>query len=157
MKITIICYDLGHNALGRAYLLGKVLQRSYEVEIVGFHFREFGNSIWTPCKTKDFNYKAFKGLRFPLFFRSASNMINSISGDVIYASKLMMPSYGIGIIEKLIKKKPLILDIDDYEISWRSHYDSFKKLYSIINPIGPLNTEIIEKFADYADFIIINI
>jgi len=36
MKISILSPDLSHNCLGRAYLLAKILQRHYEVEIIGF-------------------------------------------------------------------------------------------------------------------------
>ena len=35
MKISILSPDLSHNCLGRAYLLVKILQRRYEVEIIG--------------------------------------------------------------------------------------------------------------------------
>ena len=43
MKISILTPDLSHNCLGRAYLLAKILQRRYEVEIVG---PMFGEGIW---------------------------------------------------------------------------------------------------------------
>ena len=42
MKISILTPDLSHNCLGRAYLLAKILQRHYEVEIIG---PVFGNGI----------------------------------------------------------------------------------------------------------------
>ena len=45
MKISILSPDLSHNCLGRAYLLAKVLQRHYKVEIIGPVFR-YG--IWEP-------------------------------------------------------------------------------------------------------------
>lgn len=35
MKISILTPDLFHNCLDRAYLLAKILQRRYEIEIVG--------------------------------------------------------------------------------------------------------------------------
>jgi len=34
MKISILTPDLSHNCLGRAYLLAKILQRRYKIEIV---------------------------------------------------------------------------------------------------------------------------
>jgi len=40
MKISILPPDLSHNCLGRAYLLAKILQRHYEVEIIGPMFGE---------------------------------------------------------------------------------------------------------------------
>jgi len=38
MKISILTPDLSHNCLGRAYLLAKIIQGYYEVEIIGLMF-----------------------------------------------------------------------------------------------------------------------
>jgi len=49
MKISILTHDLSHNCLGRAYLLAKILQRHYEMEIIG---PMFGEEIWKPVADK---------------------------------------------------------------------------------------------------------
>jgi hypothetical protein len=38
MKVSILTLDLSHNYLGRAYLLAKIIQGYYEVEIIGLMF-----------------------------------------------------------------------------------------------------------------------
>lgn len=43
MKTSILSPDLSGNCLGRAYLLAKILQRHYEVEVIG---PVFGDRIW---------------------------------------------------------------------------------------------------------------
>jgi len=44
MKISILTPDLSHNCLGCAYLLAKILQKYYEVEIlVQCSEKEFGS------------------------------------------------------------------------------------------------------------------
>jgi len=40
MKMSILTPDLSHSCLGRAYLLAKILQRRYDVEIIGPLFRD---------------------------------------------------------------------------------------------------------------------
>ena len=40
IKILILSPDLSHNCLDRSYLLAKILQRHYEVEIIGPMFGE---------------------------------------------------------------------------------------------------------------------
>jgi len=46
MKISILTPDLSLNCLGRTYLLAKILQRHYEVEIlVQCSEKEFGNLL----------------------------------------------------------------------------------------------------------------
>ena len=153
MKISIICFDLSHNALGRAYLLGKVLSRHYQVEILGFIFPQYGNSIWNPCDTGEFKYKHFKGCSFPKFFLSVMQMIKHISGDVIYALKPRAPSYGTSLLAKLLYRKPVVLDIDDLEYSWTSHDKGIAGLKSILNPTAIVQTKIVDKLVYFADHI----
>lgn len=62
MKISILTPDLSHNCLGRAYLLAKVLQRRYEVEIDG---PVFGKGIWESV-ANDKNIKYQPGRRTKL-------------------------------------------------------------------------------------------
>lgn len=58
MKISILSPDLSNNCLGRAYLLAKILQRRYEVEIAG---PIFGDGIWKPvADDKSITYKSVK-------------------------------------------------------------------------------------------------
>ncbi len=58
MKISTLIPDLSHNCLGRAYLLAKILQRHYEVEIVG---PIFGDGIWEPvANNESIIYKSVK-------------------------------------------------------------------------------------------------
>ena len=124
MKISILTPDLSDNCLGRAYLLAKILQRRYEVEIVG---PIFGNDIWEPvADDKSITYKSVKiGGRFKPYLQ-IWKLIKKIDGDVIYAHKPLFTSFGIGLLKKVIQKKPLILDMDDWEMGFKK--ESNKKL-----------------------------
>ena len=147
MKISVISFDLGHNCLGRAYLLAKVLQRNYEVEIFGSHFPLHGNRIWKPCDTGEFNYRAFKGCNFPEYLASMQAMLRSLDGDVIYACKLRFPSFSLGLLKKVLNFKPLVLDIDDLETSWFTENDwKLPKKQLLADPIGALHTRLAENF-----------
>jgi len=121
MKISILTPDFSHNCFGRAWLLAKVLQRHYDVEMIG---PAFGDGIWKPLENAcDFDIKMVKGYASGQFeFRK---MLNMISGDVIYASKPLMASFGVGLVKKIRNRKPLILDIDDQELGFgKEFYDS---------------------------------
>ena len=124
MKISILTPDLSDNCLGRAHLLAKILQRRYEVEIVG---PIFGNDIWEPvADDKSITYKSVKiGGRFKPYLQ-IRKLIKKIDGDVIYAHKPFFTSFGIGLLKKVIQKKPLILDMDDWEMGFKK--ESNKKL-----------------------------
>ena len=124
MKISILSPDLSDNCLGRAYLLAKILQRRYEVEIVG---PIFGNGIWEPvADDKSITYKSVKiAGRFKPYLQ-IRELTKKIDGDIIYASKPLFTSFGIGLLKKVIQKKPLILDMDDWEMGFKK--ESNKKL-----------------------------
>jgi len=124
MKVSILSPDLSHNCLGRAYSLAKILQRHYEVEIIG---PIFGDEIWEPVSNdKSIKYKFVKiSGRFMPYWQ-ISELIKKIDGDVIYASKPLFTSFGIGLLNKLNKKKPIILDVDEWQMGFIK--ESYKKL-----------------------------
>lgn len=99
MKISILTPDLSHNCLGRAYLLVKILQRHYKVEIVG---PIFGDGIWEPVDDdKSITYKSVKIRgRFKPYWQ-IKGLAEKIDGDVIYASKPLFTSFGVGLLKKL--------------------------------------------------------
>jgi len=151
LKISIITFDLSHNCLGRAYLLGKVLRRNYDVEIHGFFSTHSKEPIWRPCNTGEFNYHPIARRNFPLFLKSATDMIKRLDGDVIYASKLRLPSYGVALLKNYLSGKPVVLDIDDWETSWYENFNWMKRWLTIYDPGGPLCTQWMERYIHLAD------
>jgi len=125
MKISVLTPDLSHNCLGRAYLLAKILQRHYEVEIVG---PTFGDGIWEPvADDKSITYKPVKIRgRFKPYWQFRE-LAKKIDGDVIYASKPLFTSFGLGLFKKLSNRRPLILDIDDWQMGF------MKEIYSSLS------------------------
>lgn len=160
MKITILSPDLSNNCLIRAHLLASVLQRRYEVEIVG---PSFGKGIWSPLAhdtSIQYHFIKLKGLVAP--YRQLSALSKQISGDVVYASKPLFTSFGVGMLKKIREHTPLILDIDDWErgftkyiyahlpVTRRAHFLAISALF----PYGmgsAVNCYLSEKFVPAAD------
>ena len=153
MRISLLVSDFSKNCLGRVYILAKMLESKYEVEVVG---PLFGKRIWPPCDTNEFMYKPVRSTPFfPDFFKCAKKIENLISGDIMYASKPWFTSFGIGTLAKIKKKRPLILDIDDWELGWYMPF-RFRKMASlsvktILDVNGFLNTFFLEKIMRIAD------
>jgi len=128
MKITILTPDFSHNCFGRAWLLAKLLQPDFNIEVIG---PAFGEGIWKPLESLcDFKTVIFRGYPDGRFeFR---RMLRHVAGDIIYASKPLMASFGLGLVKKFLDRKPLVLDIDDWELGFgETFYNSliwFKKV-----------------------------
>jgi len=160
MKISILTPDFSHNCFGRAWLLAKVLQKNYDVEVIG---PAFSGKVWKPLENAcDFPMKMVKGYANGQF--QFKKMLNMISGDVIYASKPLMASFGVGLVKKIRTRKPLVLDIDDWQLGFgKEFYDSlvwYKKIndfrLSISNWGSYYHALILNKFIRFADAITVS-
>ncbi|GBE93365.1 glycosyltransferase family 4 protein [Nostoc cycadae] len=115
-KISILVWNLSTNdGFIRASLLEKALHKlDCEVEIIGFLFdKELYRAIPSEAQLK-----TVEGGNYPGFFKSINKILKLIDGDIIYAIKPQVASFGVALIKKLSSKKPVIVDIDDWELSW---------------------------------------
>lgn len=117
-KVAVICWDMGHNPLGRAHLIAGVLARSFEVELVGAQFPRFGTSIWAPVRDSSIPMRAFEGASFPGHLARMDEIAASIDADAVYVSKPRLPSYELGMLAKAQRACPLLLDVDDRELAF---------------------------------------
>ena len=119
IKVTVIAWNLTHNALGRTYLLADVLRQDYDVELIGAKFSRLGDEVWEPLRDcSRVTIKAFPGHNFPEHFNRMGDIAKQIDGDVIYVSKPRLPSLELAILAKLYQNRPIVLDVDDYELGW---------------------------------------
>ncbi len=172
LKISIIVSDLSSSGAGRwgggvrPFLLAQTLLKlGYEVEMLGVAFGEVASSI----KNSEIPIFAIPCGYHSEFLRAAYRLIQRIDGDIIYAVKLKPSSFGIALVKKFFSRRPLILDIDDWEMSWHDG-DLFKYaptpkqlLRDILqsegalrHPDHPLYLQKIEKLSHYADAITVH-
>jgi len=112
MKITVLTPDMSHNCLSRAYALAEMLRRRHEVEIAG---PIFGEGIWPPLANGgSIPYKTVK-VRGSFTSAQVLALRRQVEGDVVYASKPRFPSFGLGVLLKIARRVPLVLDMDDWE------------------------------------------
>lgn len=153
MKISVLCFDLSSNAFGRAWLLAQALSKFYDVEIIGASRR---GDVWSPMKQIKIPVKKFTWERYPAFFSVKRSILDAIDGDVIIASKLMPTSFGIGLKKKYLSGKPLIVDIDDWELGFFLHsglFGSIGRSLNFSNPNGMPYVWRMEHLVGFADAI----
>ena len=118
-KISVIAWDLAHNPLGRAHLLADALRNEYDVELIGATFPRFGEELWEPLRTGSrVTIKRFPGSNFPQHFKSMTDVAEQVDGDIIVVSKPRLPGLELAILAKLHRNRPIVLDIDDYELGF---------------------------------------
>lgn len=151
MKVSILSYDLSHNCLGRAYVLAKMLSNHYEVEIIG---PSLGNGIWSPVEFDTLiKYKVLK--RNTNIFQ----ILHKIDGDIVYAIKPKMTSFGYGLLKKYLYKCPLILDVDDWELGFFLDASVFSRMLSSLNIFNTNNyiyTVLLELFTKCSNSITVS-
>jgi glycosyltransferase involved in cell wall biosynthesis len=168
-KISIVASDLSSRGAGRwgganrPFLLAHALKKiGYTVEIVGLAFDSDSPTLYDPeIPVSSIPCSYYSGV-----INASKELLNKINGDIIYAVKLKPTSFGLAILKKLITNKPLILDIDDWELSWYGgenfQYkpslkqlikDIFPKEAPLRYPDHPLYLSWLEKLTSYADIV----
>ncbi|MGL5195090.1 MAG: glycosyltransferase family 1 protein, partial [Chroococcales cyanobacterium] len=169
-KISVLVSDLSKKGAGRwggggvrPFLLSQVLKRlNYEVEILGFVFDDEPN---VKASFEDIPIITVPGKKYPQFIQSATSLMKQITGDIIYAYKPKPSSFGLALLNQMKTRRPVLLDIDDWELSWHGgdawQYrppsikqlgrDIFKENGQLRYPDHPLYLKWMEKWIARAD------
>ncbi len=165
-KVSLVVSDLSGGGAIRAFLLGQVLNKlNYQVEVVGLLF---GKELYAipPANT---SIISIDGKKYPEFFLTAQKVLNKLDGDIIYAVKPKPTSFGLSLIKKFSSSRPLILDMDDWELSWyggddwkyrpnpkQLYRDIFKKDGALRFPDHPFYLKWMESLVNRANAITID-
>jgi glycosyltransferase involved in cell wall biosynthesis len=150
-KISILNFDLSDNSLGRAYILGQALSEYYDVEIIGPAKKGY---IWEPLRDSDIKITKVPYSRLPFLLFKLPAILKKIDGDVVYAVKPRFTSFGFGLLKKFFSNKPLILDIDDWEVGFylkKRFWNKLSRFVHVTNPNGLFWTWLMQFFIRYAD------
>jgi glycosyltransferase involved in cell wall biosynthesis len=151
VKVSILCFDVSDNAVGRAWLLARLLEPLGTVEIVG---PRFGARVWEPIADETVPVRSVPGGRLPAFLARLPALARLADGDLIYASKPRLTSAGVGYLAAVARRRPLLLDIDDWETGFflRSGlWGTVGRAMNLTNPRGLTWTWLMERLRGVAD------
>ncbi len=117
-KAAVVCWDLGHNPAGRAMVLHDLLERDYDVDIVGPIWSRFGQQVWAPIRNSTRKVRSFPCNRFEDFWPKAVALAADAEYDLVVVCKPQLPGLLLGAMIKKSCNCPLVLDIDDFELSF---------------------------------------
>ncbi len=155
MKISILSFDLSDNATGRADLLARLLAPRWEVEVVG---PRFGEGVWGPVAGGAVAHRALPvgTRRYPGFAARWDELAALADGDALYASKPRPTSYGVALAARRRRPRPLLLDIDDWEVGFFRRggaWGTLGRALNLANPNGLPWTWLMERLVRRADAI----
>lgn len=116
--VAVLAWDVGHNPYGRAYLLAEALARRYRVVLMGFQFPRYGSDVWAPLRGAAIEPVVLPGNDFPAFQQQLESLAAHIDADVVVACKARLPTVQLGLMLKAVRNRPLIVDVDDHELSF---------------------------------------
>jgi glycosyltransferase involved in cell wall biosynthesis len=151
MKISVLCFDVSGNAAGRADLLARLLEPLGSVEVIG---PRSGPGVWEPVAGGPVRYTSVPARRLPGFVASMATLARRADGDLIYASKTRLASAGVGYLKRVAGKRPLLLDIDDWEVGFylrSGFWGTFGRALNLGNPSGLPWTWLCERLTPLAD------
>ncbi|MDM9379258.1 glycosyltransferase family 4 protein [Chlorogloeopsis sp. ULAP01] len=167
LKISLLVWNLSTNdGFIRASLLQTALQKlGYKTEVLGFLF---GKNLYEAIP-KNTDIYAVEGASYPKFFKSIGKLFKHIQGDIIYAIKPQPASFGVALLNRFYTHRPVIVDIDDWEMSWHGgdnwYYrptlkqfarDLLKQDGALRNPNHPLYLKWIDNLVKKADAVTVN-
>lgn len=144
-KVSILVSDLSSRGAGRwngavrPFLLAQALRgKGYPVEIVGFSAEgDAGATVCSKSGSAPVEHQALPSTDIPIRtiplatpapgLRAVGELFRYLSGDIVYAYKLKPSSFGLALLHRQMARsrprRPLLLDIDDWELSWHGGDD----------------------------------
>jgi len=155
LKISLITHEIGANLM-RARSIAAILLKNYDVEVIvpALPEDEFITDYFEGLALTSHKVKA---RAYPGFIRTSREIRQAITGDIIYALKLRPSTYGVALLERLASKRPVLLDVDDWEQymchpyskHWAKNF--LQSLPKIADPNSFIHTWTIEHFARFAN------
>jgi glycosyltransferase involved in cell wall biosynthesis len=132
MKVSVLLPSLASNGVTRGWILTQLLRRHCEVEMIG-RLRE-GESVFPWFADYSYTIVRRNGL-----LAAMREMERRISGDVVLAYGVAMTSFGVGLLAKLRRRVPLVLDMPEWEVHdhfrWKTR--TSRALMIARNLVGP--------------------
>lgn len=118
-RLIVVCWDMTHNPLGRAYILADMLKDAYDTTVIGPEFPDLGAGLWPPLQTQaQVEFVTFEGAPLPQYLDIAIEIVGRYDPDVVIVCKPRLPSLLVGLLFALVKNSTVLVDIDDLELSF---------------------------------------
>lgn len=153
LKVSVIAPDLAGGGTTRVYLVANALQRiGHDVTVIGPQFSE----TLYPVPPENLKVRPVRSVRSLHYLTDLKQILTELDGDILYAIKPRPTSFGTGLIKHLTSRKPLLVDIDDWEMSWMGQYRPTPKqfLRDVIKPNGALRNPEHPAYMEWMEYLV---
>ncbi|HEX9421452.1 MAG TPA: glycosyltransferase family 4 protein, partial [Methylomirabilota bacterium] len=112
------------------------------------------HGVWMPVAAGPVRYTSVPTRRMPGFMATMADLARRADGDLIYASKTRIGSAGVGYLKRVAGQRPLLLDIDDWELGFyirSGFWGTVGRALNLGNPNGLPWTWLCERLTALAD------
>ncbi|MEP6342080.1 MAG: glycosyltransferase [Maricaulaceae bacterium] len=162
-RAAVIAWDMAHNPVGRAMVIYDLLKRDYEVELIGPLWSRYGTETWEPILHSDRKIRGFRVETLSDYYPAALAFAESEKYDLVVACKPRLPSLLLGAMIKRHSKCPLLIDVDDFELSFfkndnTAELDELIKAgpEALIEPYEELPTRVCNGFIQHCDAVLVS-
>jgi len=124
-RVVVGCWDLCHNAAGRALILAGLhaavpgVTPTPDVEILGFCFPRSGKGLWEPMRSLAWPpVHALEVTDHADLPRRIVDLVLDHPCDLVHLSKPRMPNVLLGLAARAIWGATVLLDVDDEELGF---------------------------------------
>jgi glycosyltransferase involved in cell wall biosynthesis len=118
-RVSILCHTLAGNALGRAWVFAELLGGDLDVELVVS--ARTTDEVWRPLRERGLTARRWFVRTLPGFHWQAQRIARElVSGDLVIAIKPRLHSFGLALAARRERRRPVLLDIDDWELGFFS-------------------------------------
>lgn len=125
-SVAIVCWDGGHNPIGRAKVLHDIIKTKRPTIIICYLFDEFGGKIWQPIHNSNIKILAIPRRQRYLFETKIKQ--RALRFDTVWICKPRLPSFELAALVSHADTK-LVLDFDDNEEHFSRNEQSIDKVY----------------------------
>lgn len=154
LRAAVVCWDVAHNPVGRAHVLYRLLQRDWNVELLGPAFRRFGTGLWKPLRDEGIALRSFPAETLEDVWVQGAILALSHRYDLVVVSKPRLPGLLLGLLLAEQSRCPLIVDADEAEMAFMAHHGAGTepaRASLLSEPFGLLGTELAARLLRVAD------
>lgn len=162
-RAAVVSWDMGHNPVGRAYVLYRLLAENWDPVLIGPGWSRYGRDLWEPLRGATIDSRIFPCRSLLDYYSQAALEAVREKFALVYVSKPRLPSLFLGFLIKEHSGCPLVLDIDDHELSFFTNQlkADLAQLRNaghsaLFEPFEELSTRFAESLIPYADAVTVS-